>query len=418
MSLKNYVATALCILVSRWLPAQIDGLHLSWNSNEANATSQTISMTWLSNNKAPAIVKYGTDSNRLKLQLRGDRNYSAFLQAYVFKATITNLEPGKRYYYRIENKKKQASKIYNFQTSDNTDTAARTMVGVWSDTQDNKGNFNFEKTDSIVKKLARLPLHFTIHTGDIVNNGSVVTSWKTFFRISQPLNAKFPLMSVTGNHDVVNDNAHQDFQKPFPVYYELFNLPHNQLNYSFIYGNTKFIAINSGYAKGAEKNDVILFKPGSAEYQWLEQELIEAKNNSRAKWIIVYCHYPVYAFGVSLVTGWQQHLTPLLDKYGVDLCISCHRHVYERHKAIRKGNNVEQANKHIYNEPGATVYITNGSAGGSLQGLGGNDMSTMIFTPNEKLYTFAIMDIGKDDIRFDVYDIDGRRIDFFIINKL
>ena len=417
MIFKSHLLTCLCILLALWLPAQVEGIHLSWNNDQGSATSQTIAITWLSDDKTDAIIKYGVDSNRLNSGAKGRKKYSDNLRTYVYKATIRKLKPGTFYYYRVGNTKKVSGKIFGFQTSGGDDTTNRTIVGIWSDTQDNNGNRNFEQTDTIVKQLAKFPLDFTIHTGDIVNNGSVESSWKVFFKTAQSLNANFPLMSVTGNHDVVNDSGHNSFQKPFPVYYELFNLPNDQLNYSYIYGNAKFIAINSGYAKGAEKKDAIIFKPGSAEYRWLDQELSKAKSNIRIKWIIVYCHYPVYAFGISLVSRWQQHITPLLDKYGVDLCISGHRHVYERHKAIKGGTVYEMTDDHVYNQPAGTIYITNGSAGGSLQGTGGNHLPTMVFTPLKKIYTYAVMNVGSEDIRFDVYDKEGRRIDYFKIQK-
>src|SRR5690606_18599006 len=122
------------------------------------------------------------------------------------------------------------------------------------------------------------------------------------------------------------------------------------------------------------------------------------------KWIVVFCHYPVYAYGVSLVSGWQQNLKPLLDKYEVDLCLSGHRHVYERHKAVRGTAVFEQADMNVYNNPQGTIYITNGSAGGSLQGVGGAKLPTMLFTPSEKVYTYAVMEIQRNEIKYEVFD--------------
>jgi hypothetical protein len=290
-------------------------------------------------------------------------------------------------------------------------------VGIWSDTQNNKGNFNFEQTDTIVGALSQHRLQFTIHNGDIVENGSVVNSWKNFFSVAQPLNAKYPLMSVTGNHDVVNDTASTDFQKPFPVFYDLFNLPCNQLNYSYDYGNTHFVAINSGYAQGAEKVGKVLFAEGSAEYKWLEKDLSKARKNKDIRWIIVYSHYPIYSFGASHIATWQAHVKPLIDKYEVDLYLAAHRHVYERHKAVRGSTIFEPTDAHTYNDPHGTVYITNGSCGGSLQGVGGKNLPTMAFTPGEKIYTYAVMTIDENAINYCVYDKKGAVVDYFKLTK-
>lgn len=397
--------------------AQPQSIHTSWNGLKKVKTLTTIAITWINDKKDKGFVMYGTDSNDLFKKARADEKYIKELGAHVNKVTLTKLKPATYYYYKAGSAQNGWSEIFRFRTGPSPGDSSTIVVGVWGDTQDNYGNRNFEQTDTIVKQLAKFPMHFTIHTGDIVENGSVEKSWKGFFNSTQVLNANFPLMSVTGNHDVVNDTGLHTFQKPFPVYYDLFNLPNDQLNYSYVYGNTQFIAINSGYAKGAEKKDAVLFKPGSTEYRWLEQELSKAKKNKSIRWIIVYCHYPMYSFGVSLVPPWQQHLTPLLDKYDVDLCISGHRHVYERHKAIKGARIFEMTDKHLYNQPAGTIYITNGSAGGSLQGTGGSDLPTMAFTPGKKIYTYAVMHIGKDKVQFGVYDKEGERIDYFTLQK-
>jgi hypothetical protein len=222
---------------------------------------------------------------------------------------------------------------------------------------------------------------------------------------------------VTGNHDVVNDSTVADFQKPFPVYYDLFNLPRNQLNYSLDYGAVHFVAINSGWAQGAEKVNKVLMAPGTEEYEWLEKDLAKASKDKDIKWIILYCHYPIYSFGWSNIKTWAEHIKPLLDKYNVDLCVAGHRHVYERHKAIKGDQIFEQTSFNNYDKPLGTVYITNGSAGGSLQGLGGDKLPTMVFTPKEKIYTYAIMTIEKNELRYDLFDKQGRKVDYFVISK-
>lgn len=414
---KRYGPLFLLVLVMPVIAAaQVRGIHLSWNGTSSSTTATSMAITWMSDAKGHETVQYGTDSTNLDKKLSAKAGYSADMKTHLLKATLTRLKPGTRYYYRI-GEGENGSNVYSFRTAVRRGSDAAFTVGVWSDTQDNKGNLSFEQTDSIVAKLSAYPLHFTLHTGDIVENGSVRKSWNNFFETAQPLNAYFPFMSVTGNHDVINDRLAGQFQKPFPVYYDLFNLPNDQLNYSYDYGNTHFVAINSGYAKGAEKDSLVHFKPGSAEYKWLEKDLAKARRSKHIHWIVLYCHYPMYAYGVSQVEQWQQHITPLLDKYEVDLCISGHRHVYERHQAVKAGKPAGIKDRHVYDQPAGTVYITNGSAGGSLQGTGGKDLPTMIFTPSEKIYTYGVMVISPDEIRMDVYEKTGRKIDYFTIRK-
>jgi predicted MPP superfamily phosphohydrolase len=377
----SYVVAAL-VIISAAASAQPHGIHLSWNTTARGKISSTMGITWLSNNSSPAKVVYGTDSIKLNKSVSVGPRYSDSLQLYVMKASLKNLRPATYYYYKVGSETGGWSDIYRFKTAPVAGSTVPINIGVWSDTQNNNGNFNFEQSDAIVKKLANNPIDFTLHTGDIVENGSVQESWKGFFKISQPLNAKFPFMSVTGNHDVVNDTT-SNFQRPFPVFYDLFNLPNDQLNYSYDYGNTHFIAINSGFAQGAEKVGKVLFKKDSREYQWLEKDLTIARKNTEIKWIILYCHYPVYSYGFSHIPTWQQQIKPIIDKFNVDLVISGHRHVYERHAPIRGDKVYTMVDKNTYTKPKGTIYITNGSCGGSLQGTGGYNLPSMIFTPNE-----------------------------------
>jgi hypothetical protein len=224
-------------------------------------------------------------------------------------------------------------------------------------------------------------------------------------------------MPVTGNHDVINDAADTCFQKPFPVFHDLFNLPDGNINYSFNYGNAHFVAINSGFAKEAEKLGRVLFEQGSAEYKWLESDLQRARLDKKIRWIILYTHYPFYAYGWSHVPAWRDRITPLLDKYEVDLCLAGHRHVYERHAAIRANEVLRSKDNRSYVNPAGTVYITNGTAGGSPQGVGGFDLPSMIFTPGERMYNFAIMSVEGDILKYVVYNERNEVIDSFEILK-
>jgi 3',5'-cyclic AMP phosphodiesterase CpdA len=253
--------------------------------------------------------------------------------------------------------------------------------------------------------------------GDIVDNGSFASKWKGLFSTTQPVNANAPFMPVTGNHDVGNDAKQEGYQKPFPVFYDFLNLPANNIDYSYNYGNTHFVAISSGHAKGAEAAGDFTYAPGSPEYRWLEADLLKARSDKNITWIVLYMHHPLYAFGWSHVKGWQNRITPLVDKYSVDLCLAGHRHVYERHRAIRNNEILPQQDDHIYQKPSGTVYITNGTSGGSPQGIGGSNMPSMIFTNKVKEYNYAIMAVEGNSISYDVYNQNGQKIDYFKLVK-
>ena len=418
--MRKYIALTLAFLACSFqlLYAQTDNIHLSFGDGDKNKKSVTV--TWTNVHPCKSEVVYGIDSTELKSKMEPTSKLIAGQQnSFVYKAELKNLQPDKVYFYSIvvKDQCESAHNVYRFTTPPKNGAKGRYTIGVWGDTQNNEGNKNFEITSKIVNHLTKYPLNFTVHTGDIVENGSVASSWNKFLQTAQPLNANTPFMPSTGNHDVINAVQDINFQKPFPIFYDLFSLPEDELNYSFDYGNIHFIAINSGYCAGAAKVDKVLFKKDSPEYKWLEEDLEKTKKDKKIKWVILYDHYPVHAHGVSLVPQWQNQISPIIDKYKIDLVLSGHRHVYERHAAIAKGNIEKPTDAHVYRKPSGTVFITNGSAGGSLQGVGGGGMPSMMFTSGEKMYTYAIMTVHHNQLAYDVYNIDGQKIDYFKIIK-
>lgn len=398
--------------------AQPRNIHLSWTGEQETNTSHTMAITWNSKMPDNKMLRYGLKPNKLNQFATAKVNDKSDLKGnYIYKAELNDLREGTTYYYQCGSDLEGWSNIYSFKTAPKTGKKGKYVVGIWGDTQNNKGNLNFEETGKIVQKMAQHKFNLIAHMGDIVENGSVVKSWDAFLDTTQALNASIPFMPVTGNHDVVNANQETSFQKPFPIYYDLFNLPRDYINYSYDYGNVHFVAINSGYAAGAVKVNKLLYEKGSAEYKWLNEDLEKARKNKKIEWIILYAHYPMYAYGVSLVPEWQKNVTPLIDKYQVDLCLTGHRHVYERHAAIRNNEILKPVDQHRYQKPAGTVYITNGSAGGSLQGVGGKDMPSMLFTPKEKMYTYAVMTIENKQLSYEVFNTEGLMIDHFKITK-
>jgi predicted phosphodiesterase len=418
MKLFLFLFSLVTISLFKSANAQPSGIHLSWKSSNIHSTENTMTITWFNNHLAESSVKYGIDKHLLQ-KVKVKSNYSNDGKTYVYSVTLNNLKPGTAYYYSCGSDSDRFSEVYSFTTAPVLGSAKKFVFGVWSDTQDNEFNTQFEKTDTIVKQLVKYPIQFTIHTGDVVNNGSMVPSWFGLFNTTEPINSKAPLMAVTGNHDVDNNQNDSGYQKPFPIFYDFLNLPENKTDYSFNYGNTHFVAISSGHAKGVEEagNTNWRYAKESPEYAWLENDLKQARNDKHIAWIILFMHHPLYSFGWSHVQGWQDRITPLIDKYKVDLCLAGHRHVYERHKAIRNNVPLDSYDLHEYKKPAGTVYITNGTSGGSPQGLGGADMYSMLFTSAVKMYNYAIMAIEGPHISYHVYNEKGELIDYFSIAK-
>jgi predicted phosphodiesterase len=393
------------------LNVQPEMIHLSLNEKTTPEATSPVIVTWDSDNSGGnQYIKYGLTSDPEKIIRAGKTELH---DKIVFKANLDKLKHGTKYYYKVGSDKAGWSPVYSFNSEPDTCTFRVAVIG---DTQNNTNNNNFNITKIISDLVLTYSPSFTLHMGDIVDDGSIPACWSGFLSVTQDLNAVSPLMPVLGNHDVQN-NTGNDFQSPFQDYYLLFNLPGDEVNYSFTYANVRFIGIFSGCAQIAEKVDKVRYKPGSPEYLWLEKELVKAERDKNIYWTILWMHYPVYSFGWSNVAGWKENILPLLEKHKVDLCLAGHRHIYERHFQIKNGIPLKNIPGSTFSASDGTIYITNGTAGGNPTGPGGNDQPDIAFTPNKNMYSFAIIDINRDSINYSVFDQDNALVDRFVIRK-
>ena len=131
-----------------------------------------------------------------------------------------------------------------------------------------------------------------------------------------------------GNHDVEANGEIEQFP-----YLEIFHLPRNgeaggvasgsERYYSFDYANIHFVCLD---ATSSDRS------AGAPMLTWLEQDLMATEKD----WIVAFWHQPPYTFGthnsdfgVDLIQM-RQNAVPILERYGVDLVLCGHSHVYER----------------------------------------------------------------------------------------
>lgn len=99
------------------------------------------------------------------------------------------------------------------------------------------------------------------------------------------------------------------------LYRALFDLPNNELYYSFDYGNAHFIVLDTENQEGQP-----------AMLEWLKRDL--AGNHS--DWTFVFYHTPTFNVGGHGSTWGRDDFLPVLEAYGVDFVITGHSHIYER----------------------------------------------------------------------------------------
>lgn len=158
------------------------------------------------------------------------------------------------------------------------------------------------------------PYDLAILAGDnIYNDGEIEKISAVFERPYQPLLRKgVKFQACLGNHDIRTANGDPQ------VAYTNFNMKGRY--YTFRRKPVQFFALDTNHNADWK-----------AQLAWLEQEL----SRSDAPWKVVFGHHPIYSSGIyGSNQDFIKTLTPLFQKYGVQVYINGHEHNYERTRSI------------------------------------------------------------------------------------
>jgi len=197
------------------------------------------------------------------------------------------------------------------------------------------------------------------------------------------LNGKIVLLAI-GNHEVIEYTA-QDWLSHYGLPNEF---------YSTNYENVHFIALSTETSYHVE----------SEQIKFLETDLKLASINPDIDWIIVFFHKPMYSDISRLEIDFRNTAQPILDKYGVDLVLQAHAHVYERTSPLKFNNTI--------NDDGQT-FVTVGTGGHSHHSF--FQKSEWSIIQNDEDFGFLNLNLvlnGKK-LRGEFIANDGRVLDMF-----
>ncbi|KAH3767049.1 alkaline phosphatase precursor [Pelomyxa schiedti] len=146
---------------------------------------------------------------------------------------------------------------------------------------------------------------FVLHCGDSVDGSDVDGVWGDFFSIIQPACNTYPFFITMGNHD-----------EPTDAWAERMS---SELYYSFDWGLYIHVIV---------VNTLIDTDTGSAQYQWLQEDLASASMMPR--WIFVIQHHPRYSTGYHGCQHKVEAFSELYATYNVTAAFQGHDHGYER----------------------------------------------------------------------------------------
>ncbi|HEY4382250.1 MAG TPA: metallophosphoesterase [Acidobacteriaceae bacterium] len=166
----------------------------------------------------------------------------------------------------------------------------------------------FEVANQMERFRKVVKYDFVVMDGDNIYGGHKASDFQRKFEepYKPLLDAGVKFYASLGNHD------DPDIERN----YKLYNMG-GQRYYTFHKGDAEFFALDSNYMD-------------PQQLSWLENQL----KDSDAKWKICFFHHPMFTaatyHGPDL--DLRKRLMPLFTKYGVNLVLSGHEHVYERIK--------------------------------------------------------------------------------------
>jgi hypothetical protein len=158
-------------------------------------------------------------------------------------------------------------------------------------------------------------------------------------------------------------------------------------------------------------------KVDNEQYQFVLEDLEKTSQNKNIDWIFVMFHKPMYS---PLSKQFEEYIIrdkyqPIFDKYGVDLVIQGHNHIYSRtlplslnkldisQPIVDKNSRSTNNNNNIFTNPQGTIFLVVGVGGEELHRI----ESVPYYVANHYNKGFGFADIKIDGKRLDVkfYDI-------------
>ena len=205
-----------------------------------------------------------------------------------------------------------------------------------------------------------------------------------------------PLATTIGNHESKGTDYKYHYNNPNSE--DGLGSTNSGSDYYFSYGNVLFISLNSN-------------NRNSVEHRELLKKAVES--NPDAKWKVVMFHHDIYGSGQPHSDTDGANLralfAPLMDEFGIDMCLTGHDHSYARSYLMADGTAIQYDDSVAIN-PEGTLYIAAGSASGSkFYKLATTKQYYIAERSNTQIPTFSTIDFSDESIVIKTYDYNGNK---------
>jgi predicted phosphodiesterase len=225
----------------------------------------------------------------------------------------------------------------------------------------------FEVAQQMVIFRRDFPFDFVLMMGDNIYGSKTPADFKRKFEDPyQTLrSAGVKFYACLGNHDHTAERLY----KPFNM--------DGQRYYTFKNGNVQFFGLDSNYMD-------------PPQVEWLEHQL----SGSNAIWKICFFHHPLYSHGKfhGSDLDLRARLEPMFVKYGVDVVLNGHEHVYER----------------VVPQQGINYFVLGNSGELRPHNLNPSPDTAKGFDTDR---TFGLFEIAGNDFNFQIVSRTGATVD-------
>jgi Purple acid Phosphatase, N-terminal domain/Calcineurin-like phosphoesterase len=260
---------------------------------------------------------------------------------------------------------------------------------------------------------------FMLHSGDLVAEGWDDRLWGEWSDALGFISAMVPSVPVPGNHDLHRPPVPPGGEKLAPALTVAppwrwhFALPANgpqdlpgmeSQSYYMDYQGVRFIVLDSNAFASEKANPEDGAHVREQELAWLNKVL----SNNPSRWTIVAQHQCIYSIGHEDYPEMRAALAPVYEKYGVDLVLQGHDHIYARSHKVAGGKVVDPS------APGV-IYATSVS-GPKMYDARQLNHELMAKIIDHKQF-FQVIDISPDRLQYRSYSVDGAVVDQFDLRK-
>ena len=365
----------------------------------------------------------------------------------IYRSVLRHLTPGRLVPYRV----KLGTKVLFEATAQSRKAGAHRLV-VFGDAANGS-----PEQSAIAQAVAAAQPDAVFITGDLVYGRGRASEYRAhFFPVynseAAPLLRSIPFIGVVGNHDV--PFAQWPDASAFFAYWSLpLNGPalkvgepnaapvtagvHDAMvaaagpafprmgSFSFDYGQVHWTVLDS--------NPYVDWESPALK-AWLEADLRAAQ---RATWRIVALHHPLFQSSITHSEDqWLRPLSPLLEKYGVDLVLAGHVHNYQRTAPLRfsptkvspRGRPVEGTfqvdetfDGKAHTRPHGILHIVTGAGGAELYDRWQTDAKaswqpwTRAFISDQ--HSFTVLDVDGMTLKLRQLNAAGRELDAITVTK-